>query len=424
MSELSELLRQAAELTVGGEVCRRLVDHYEAELDGMAKHLSQIYEELVMLYDVGTEVTATLDVTAIVDRAVERVTQLLDARAAVIMLLDDAGKAVHAGSQPPPPGVAPILEWAATAVLERGRSQIVNDPVAAGAPAGSGLRSLLTAPLTAQGQVIGAVHALDKDRTDGFSTEDQMLLETVGAQLGAAIENSRLYHREQQHAASLARALDELQHTYDATLEALSGALDLRDNETEGHARRVTRYTVRIAGALGVGGQELVDIERGALLHDIGKIGVPDAILLKPDRLTDEEWAVMRQHPTLGFNMLRGIFFLAGAAPVVLHHHERFDGGGYPAGLRGDAIPLGARVFAVADTFDAMTSDRPYRRALPYEVAREEIEKCAGSQFDPQVVEAFRQIAESEWTAIRNQVDEMLEERRRAGLARPRRQPD
>ncbi|NUP98826.1 MAG: HD domain-containing protein [Armatimonadetes bacterium] len=262
---------------------------------------------------------------------------------------------------------------------------------------------------------MGAVHVFNKAHAAGFSTEDQLLLETIASQIGVAIDNSRLFQREQRHARDLADALDELRSTYDDTLAALSGALDLRDNETEGHARRVTRYSVRIAEALGIRGQEMVDIERGALMHDIGKIGVPDAILLKPGKLTDEEWAVMRTHPQLGWQMIKNIRFLAGAAPIVLHHHERFDGDGYPGRLKQQDIPLGARIFAIADTFDAMTSDRPYRKALPYEVARQEIERCAETQFDPMVVSAFQSISEEEWAAIRDTVEQQLALKRLSG---------
>ncbi len=396
-------------------VCRQLVARYEGELDQVTAHLSQIYEELMVLYDVGGEIGATLDPHDIADQTVQRVVDLLDAGGGVVCLAEDAAS----GRQPQvighadcAPCVADLVGWATSQAIGKDRSLIVNDLAEAAAPSANGTRSLVTSPLRARGRLIGALHVLDKAGDRGFSTEDQMLLETVASQVGVAIENSRLFQRAQQHALDLAAALDELESTYDDTLAALSGALDLRDNETEGHARRVTRYSVRIAEVMGSRGQILVDIERGALLHDIGKIGVPDAILLKPAKLTDEEWAVMRTHPHLGYQMIRNIRFLSGASPIVLHHHERYDGGGYPAGLTGQDIPLGARIFAIADTFDAMTSDRPYRKALPYEAARDEIGRCAGSQFDPVVVEAFCQVPEEEWADIREAVETELANRR------------
>jgi hypothetical protein len=184
---------------------------------------------------------------------------------------------------------------------------------------------------------------------------------------------------------------EQLRETYDGTLVALVSALDARDHETKGHSTRVTRYMMDMARVLGVveGSQEWLNMQRGALLHDVGKIGVRDSILHKPGRLTPEEWEEMKRHPVIGYDMLKDIAFLSGAAAVVVSHHERFDGKGYPDGLLREDIPLGARVFAVADTFDAMTSDRPYRKALPWEEAYEEILRHRGDQFDPQVVEAF-----------------------------------
>lgn len=190
---------------------------------------------------------------------------------------------------------------------------------------------------------------------------------------------------------SILRMTERLQETYTGTLEALVSALDARDRETKGHSLRVMQYTMDMARALGIpeGSPEWNDIQRGALLHDVGKIGVADSILHKPGPLTSEEWVEMKKHPRIGFEMLQEIPFLAGAARIIMAHHERFDGKGYPEGLAGDEIPLGARIFVIADTFDAMTSDRPYRRALPPEVARDEIVKNSGSQFDPRVVQAF-----------------------------------
>jgi putative nucleotidyltransferase with HDIG domain len=183
----------------------------------------------------------------------------------------------------------------------------------------------------------------------------------------------------------------QLTETYNGTLEALVLALDARDRETKGHSLRVAAYAMTIARQLGVeeGSPEWVDMQRGALLHDVGKIGVPDFILHKPGPLTPEEWEDMKRHPRIGHEMLRDISFLAGAASIVKAHHERFDGKGYPKGLMGDEIPLGARIFTIADAFDAMTSDRPYRKALTIEMAREEIVKHSGTQFDPRAVQAF-----------------------------------
>jgi response regulator RpfG family c-di-GMP phosphodiesterase len=188
-------------------------------------------------------------------------------------------------------------------------------------------------------------------------------------------------------------------------LDGLVSALDLRDSETQWHSRRVGRYARRLAAELGIRGRELDDVERGATLHDIGKIGVRDAVLLKPGPLDESEWAEMKRHPALGHEILKGIGFLARARLIPLHHQERFDGTGYPQGLAGDAICVGARVFSVVDTYDAITNDRPYRKCRTYEVAREEIVKCAGTQFDPEVVQAWLRIPQAEWNAIREQLE-------------------
>jgi putative nucleotidyltransferase with HDIG domain len=186
-------------------------------------------------------------------------------------------------------------------------------------------------------------------------------------------------------------------------LDMLVCALDLRDTETQWHSRRVALFSRRIAQALNIAeSQELLDIERGALLHDIGKIGISDTILLKPSKLTPEEWQEMYKHPELGFNMLQDIKFLTDARKIVLHHQERFDGKGYPFGLKSKEIVIGARIFCVADTLDAITSDRPYRRAQSFEKAVEEISKHRETQFDPDVVDAFLSLNEDEFNSLRN----------------------
>lgn len=240
-------------------------------------------------------------------------------------------------------------------------------------------------------------------------------MDTVVAGIKRAMERIRLeqdvknYRQNleqmvEQRTKQLQTAMKRIEHTYDETLEALGAALDLRDTETEGHSRRVSRFCLEMAKAMGCAAEQLKQIARGSYLHDIGKIGIPDSILLKPGRLNEEETAVMQTHARVGYDLVSRIGFLAPAAEIVLTHQERYDGTGYPQGLVGDEIPLGSRIFAVADTLDAMTSDRPYRLALPLSAARAEIARESGRQFDPEVVRVFLSLPEQVWEKIRLEV--------------------
>ncbi len=202
----------------------------------------------------------------------------------------------------------------------------------------------------------------------------------------------------------LRQAMENLEHSYDVTLEALGDALDLKDSETEGHSKRVTAYTIALARAMGIPPAQIKVIARGAFLHDIGKMAIPDDILRKAGKLSSGEQDVMREHCARGYNMLRKIPFLSESAEIVFSHQEHFDGSGYPRGLRGTDIPVGARVFAVADTLDAITSDRPYRRANSFDAAREEILRCSGTQFDPAVVEVFLKVPNELWHELRSEI--------------------
>jgi response regulator RpfG family c-di-GMP phosphodiesterase len=204
----------------------------------------------------------------------------------------------------------------------------------------------------------------------------------------------KLERKVRDRTTELRQALKDISITYENTLMALVSALDAREHETSDHSIRVVEYTVAIANQLGLKGGELEEIGRGALLHDIGKIGVPDAVLLKPGKLTPDEWVEMRKHPDIGFRMIEPIPFLSVPATIVLSHQERWDGQGYPRNLARNEIHIGARIFAVADTLDAMTSDRPYRKGTTFANAVAEITRCGGSQFDPEVVKAFNAIGE------------------------------
>ena len=219
------------------------------------------------------------------------------------------------------------------------------------------------------------------------------------------VENYR-HHLEEivsEQTQQLREALRQIERSYDQTLEVLGAAIDLRDSPTAGHSRRVFLYSLEIARAMGGLESQMRNIAMGAWLHDIGKLAVSDAILLKPGPLTDEERKIMQRHVQIGYDLVKSIPFLADSAEIIYAHHERCDGSGYPRGLKAEEIPVGARIFAVADTFDAMTSDRPYRRALPFEASREVIERGAGKQYDSQIARVFLSIADETWKVIRKE---------------------
>ena len=207
----------------------------------------------------------------------------------------------------------------------------------------------------------------------------------------------------EQRTAELDQALNSLEGAYRSTLKALTAALETRDLETHGHSERVVSYSMRLGREYGLDSRRTKSLEFGSLLHDIGKIGVPDLILRKPAKLTPEEWVLMREHPAHGQQILRGIEFLEGAAKVVAQHHEKWDGSGYPFGLSGEEIDICARIFSVADAFDAITSDRVYRKGKPYEAAAKELDEWAGKQFDPKVVEAFHRVPSEDWQELHAQ---------------------
>jgi response regulator RpfG family c-di-GMP phosphodiesterase len=277
---------------------------------------------------------------------------------------------------------------------------------------------------TGVGDVSVGVTAMKQGAADYLLKPFQM--EAVVVSLRRALETKRmeaelaeyrqdLENKVKERTKELEAAKEKIELTYDETLEALGAALDLRDNDTAGHSQRVTFYSLEMAKALNFSSDELRQLERGAQLHDIGKIGIPDSILLKPGKLTPEETAIMQTHVRIGYELTSRVAFLSVAAQIVLTHQECFNGSGYPQGLKGDQIPLEARIFAIADTMDAMMSDRPYRRGRPYSVARAEIEREAGRQFDPQVVAVFLSIPEETWVKIRNEsIQNRMEPRRRS----------
>ncbi|HKI57837.1 MAG TPA: HD-GYP domain-containing protein, partial [Trueperaceae bacterium] len=245
----------------------------------------------------------------------------------------------------------------------------------------------LAVPLLAKGQLQGVLELYARARLDP-GDEWLEFLETYADQGAIAIENSQLLR-------SLERSNVELQRAYDRTIEGWAFALDLKDEETAGHSKRVTDMAVWLARSLGMSTDELIHLQRGALLHDIGKMGIPDSILLKGEELTDDEYELMKRHPVYAYELLSPIEFLRPALDIPYCHHERWDGQGYPRGLAGEGIPLAARIFAVVDVFDALTSDRPYRPAWPRERALAYLRAQSGRHFDPTVVEAFFKVSDT-----------------------------
>jgi putative nucleotidyltransferase with HDIG domain len=236
-------------------------------------------------------------------------------------------------------------------------------------------KSFLCVPLKIKNEIIGVLSVNNKENNEIFNENDLELLIILSSQIAVAIENANLY--------------DDMKDSYKTTILALSNALDAKDSYTGGHSSQVTKYAIPVAEYLGYNKKQLERLEYAGLLHDIGKIGIIENILNKNGRLTDDEFAIIKKHPVIGAEILQAVNFLEDIVPIVKYHHERWDGKGYPDGLKGEEIPLGARIISVSDTFDAMTSDRPYRDGLPAKIARDEIEKCSGSQFDPVVAHAF-----------------------------------
>jgi len=375
------------------------------------KQQRQIEERQRLLSQIGRYLQQTLEIDILIPRIFGEVNKAINAEAQSIWLLNEEQGVITCRFATGPGAdsirkvTVPVGRGIVGACVAKQESIIIadaqNDPrVFRGADEKTGFitRSLMSVPMVLEGKSIGAIQAANKRGGQLFNNDDLSLFRSIADSAALAISNAQL--------------VANLQESYDLTLDALSAALDLRDRETEGHSRRVVEYTARLAQQIGLDKDTLTDIRRGALIHDIGKIGVPDAVLHKPGPLDVEERKIIEKHPRAGYEMLLGIPYLQEEIKIVLAHQEKWDGTGYPFGLKGEAIPLGARLFAIADTFDALTSDRPYRKGRPYEVARQIIAEETGKQFDPLAVEAFLAIPQDEWMQIRAMVMEEVAKRR------------
>lgn len=251
-----------------------------------------------------------------------------------------------------------------------------------------GFAAYFAVPMISKGKVLGVLETFHRSAHPSLE-EWQELLVSLAGRAAIAVDSARLF-------TNLKRSNEELRQAYDATILGWSRAMDLRDQDTEGHTMRVTEMAINLARAMGITSDEMIHVRRGALLHDMGKLGVPDSILRKPGPLNEEEWAIMRCHPLYTYDMLSPIEFLRPALDIPFYHHEKWDGSGYPSGMKGEAIPLAARIFSVIDVYDALVSDRPYRPAWTVEKALEHIHDSSGSHFDPRVVEMFMKMMQIE----------------------------
>lgn len=356
----------------------------KAELDAAIVELSNKYEELVLLYDMSESLGSLQQVYQLTDLILQKAVEHSNADNAILFLMDK-GKGILSIK-----GVYGI-DW-----LERdkyivrighglvGRVALNGQPVIQNDLKGVGIRNkrpitaLLCVPLKVKDEVIGVISVAHARLEKSFTSVEQKLLSTLASQAAIALENARLYQETKKMFLSI--------------IGALAATIDAKDPYTHGHSRRVTYYGMLIAEAIGGTPDFIETVKLAGLLHDIGKIGIPESILGKKDHLSNGEYKAMMDHTVIGARILGHIDALKHVIPAIKHHHERFGGGGYPDGLKHDEIPLAARILSIADTFDAITTDRPYRKGLSFEEALHELETNRGVQFDPQLVKVFSEV--------------------------------
>ncbi len=395
---LSALTSQAAVVIANAQVLKELT-HSEEELNNTLKELMQTYEDLEkravfidQLNKIALSINATLDLDKLFGKIRAYAKTLTNAEAAVVYFPEDPGTVssppgLHRLTLPESSPESDFVEDDKTqaffeGILLSGKPIVLEQP-----PDGAlshlhlaeggrvHIENLLGVPFVSKGKTIGVIAVVNKQAGEMFGEEDQDLLSTLGNQVANAVENAKLV--ADQKALFL------------NTIMALAAAVDAKDPYTHNHSRKVAYYAGLIGEEMNLSAGEMGVLERAAILHDIGKIAVPESILNKPDRLTREEFEIMKTHPLCGVKIVENIREMEVILPGMKYHHERYDGKGYPEGLAGEEIPLLARILAVADTYDAITSDRPYRKGPGHEFAMEEVQRCSGTQFSPEVVEAF-----------------------------------
>jgi len=349
---------------------------------------------LTRLVELSVNLNSTLDLDALLQLVTATASELLECEAASILLYDEKQArlffAAATGSDPKKLAEIPVpLDMSLAGTIFRENRPVVRNDAGQDARHYSlvsehvnfHVRSLVGVPMLIKERVIGVLEAVNK-REGLFGEQDEAILSVTASHAAIAIGNAQLFREVE-------RSNTDLRLAYDATIAGWSRALDLRDHDTEGHTQRVADMTVRLARAFGLGEQAIVQIRRGALLHDMGKLGVPDAILLKPSRLTTAERKLMLRHPQYAYEMLSPIAYLSLALDIPRCHHEKWDGTGYPRGLAGEEIPLAARLFAVVDVWDALSNNRPYRKRWPQKKTLDYIRGQSGKHFDPRVVDVF-----------------------------------
>ncbi len=346
--------------------------------------------ELATLLEVGKVISSTLDLNELLTKIMRMATQVMRCETSTVYLVDRITNELYFHIVSGDPNVGAKLQeirlpmgtglagWCA----KENKPVIVPDTEKdprffKGADKKSGFvtRSMICVPMRLKNEVIGVLQVLNRTGDIPFNDHDVEILDAIANQAVSAIDNAKLY--------------ENIQKVYLSTIEVLATAIDAKDPYTQGHSRRVTQYSVAIAEEVNLDRKEIENVRYAGLLHDVGKIGINDSIIRKPSRLTDEEYAIIKRHPEIGAKILKPVDFLSAKVPGVLHHHEYYDGRGYPDHLAGEDIPLIGRIICVADAFDAMTTNRPYRKGLSVNVAIGELKKFSGKQFDPKCVEAF-----------------------------------
>jgi len=363
----------------------------EKEKKAIEKTLKKKINQLSTLYEVGKTISSTLRSDKVLKLITQKATKIMNGSSCSLRLLSPTREALilkcSYGLNEHFYRVKRSLkigESIAGRVVKEGRPYIINDvrkekrykyPYLAKQ---RGLRSFITVPLVQRSKIIGVLSVYNRNVCK-YTEDDVNLLSMLASQAAIAIENARLY--------------EQAECGYLNTIKTLSNIIDAKDNYTHGHSERVMENCMSIADALGLKDHDKEVLKYASLLHDIGKIGIDVGLLRKPSKLSEEEWKVIFMHPVLGSSIVEQIGFLSNLAPIILHHHERYDGKGYPAKMKTEKIPLGARILSIADAYESMASDRPYRKALSFKKAKEELLEGSGTQFDPKIVKVFLKIA-------------------------------